>query len=187
MKTLKEIGAKLSAVPKGFNVHRTVKRFLDNRHAHSEEKHASYLEELAQMNERVAEGRLEDAVIHAVDAHSLASDKHVMLQRADVSKLVLSTLQDAQEAEQQQDWVEAAALYRALDLLYEDTSTYREDLKRVGQHLRVLSLYTPQILHDLYVSRAQRLGEEEPEPMQDNGGWKKILAGIQLPMLRQTI
>ncbi len=31
LKTLKEIGAKLSAVPKGFNVHRTVKRFLDNR------------------------------------------------------------------------------------------------------------------------------------------------------------
>ena len=31
MKTLKEMGAKLSAVPEGFNVHRTVKRFLDNR------------------------------------------------------------------------------------------------------------------------------------------------------------
>ncbi|NDW04694.1 2-oxoglutarate dehydrogenase E1 component [Jiella pacifica] len=33
MKTLKEMGAKLSAVPEGFNVHRTVKRFLDNRAA----------------------------------------------------------------------------------------------------------------------------------------------------------
>nr|WP_272209918.1 hypothetical protein [Marinicella sp. W31]MDC2875760.1 hypothetical protein [Marinicella sp. W31] len=31
MKTLKEIGKKLTEVPEGFNVHRTVKRFLDNR------------------------------------------------------------------------------------------------------------------------------------------------------------
>ncbi|MCI5074990.1 2-oxoglutarate dehydrogenase E1 component [Oricola sp.] len=31
MKTLKEIGKKLTAVPEGFNVHRTVKRFMDNR------------------------------------------------------------------------------------------------------------------------------------------------------------
>ncbi|TFF17594.1 2-oxoglutarate dehydrogenase E1 component [Jiella endophytica] len=31
MKTLKEIGGKLTAVPDSFNVHRTVRRFLDNR------------------------------------------------------------------------------------------------------------------------------------------------------------
>ncbi|MEX6508314.1 2-oxoglutarate dehydrogenase E1 component [Jiella sp. M17.18] len=31
MKTLKDIGAKLVAVPDGFNVHRTIQRFLDNR------------------------------------------------------------------------------------------------------------------------------------------------------------
>ncbi|WP_180897982.1 2-oxoglutarate dehydrogenase E1 component [Martelella soudanensis] len=31
MKTLKEIGKKLTEVPEGFNVHRTVQRFLDNR------------------------------------------------------------------------------------------------------------------------------------------------------------
>ncbi|WP_319519103.1 2-oxoglutarate dehydrogenase E1 component [uncultured Martelella sp.] len=31
MKTLKEVGKKLTEVPEGFNVHRTVKRFLDNR------------------------------------------------------------------------------------------------------------------------------------------------------------
>ncbi|MGR6429514.1 2-oxoglutarate dehydrogenase E1 component [Rhizobium sp. PAMB 3182] len=31
MKTLKEIGKKLSEVPEGFNVHRTIKRFMDNR------------------------------------------------------------------------------------------------------------------------------------------------------------
>jgi 2-oxoglutarate dehydrogenase E1 component len=29
--TLKDIGAKITAVPKGFNVHRTIQRFLDNR------------------------------------------------------------------------------------------------------------------------------------------------------------
>ncbi|MCD2472069.1 2-oxoglutarate dehydrogenase E1 component [Jiella sp. MQZ9-1] len=33
MKTLKEIGGKLATVPGSFNVHRTVKRFLDNRAA----------------------------------------------------------------------------------------------------------------------------------------------------------
>lgn len=33
LKTLKEMGAKLSSVPETFNVHRTVKRFLDNRAA----------------------------------------------------------------------------------------------------------------------------------------------------------
>ncbi|MCB8840600.1 2-oxoglutarate dehydrogenase E1 component [Aurantimonas sp. VKM B-3413] len=31
MKTLKEMGAKLATVPEGFNVHRTIQRFLDNR------------------------------------------------------------------------------------------------------------------------------------------------------------
>ena len=33
LKTLKDIGGKLAAVPEAFNVHRTVKRFLDNRGA----------------------------------------------------------------------------------------------------------------------------------------------------------
>jgi 2-oxoglutarate dehydrogenase E1 component len=31
MKSLKEIGKKLTAVPEGFNIHRTIQRFMDNR------------------------------------------------------------------------------------------------------------------------------------------------------------
>jgi len=166
---------------------RALNRFQTNARKQAQEHREQMLEKLTEMNQAREQGMLEDAVISAVEAHGLARDEPTFLARQDVAALVEATRKVATQAEQNQDWVEAAALFRALDLLYENQAAYREPVQRVTRHLRVLNLYAPQKLHELYVQRAKRMGEDPPSEPDPDNTWQQRLAGVELPMLRQTL
>jgi len=166
---------------------RSLSRFQTNTRKHAEQRQAEMLQQLTEMNQSREAGELEDAVIKAVDAHGLAADKEAFLARDDVKALVADTLDAAQAAEKEQNWIEAAALFRALDLLFENEVTYRDPLRRVTKHLRVLSIYAPMHLHEMSVARAKRLGEDPPTKPDLDNTWQQRLDGVELPMLRQTL
>ncbi|MEM6553728.1 MAG: S41 family peptidase [Planctomycetota bacterium] len=151
-------------------------------------------EALAEARTEHEAGNTEDGMVAAIKAHSLAVDPQSVLDDPKVLDLARVTLQRAQAAEEAHDWVEAISLYRLLNLLYEDTKRFRPDLQRVATHIRVLQLYAPDQLRDLYAQREARLGRDKKP---DNDGrdpvldeeieldqWDTRLDGVTFEMLR---
>lgn len=158
-----------------------------HRSEHTSQRVDAYKASLEEMVEHMGDGQLEQALAAAIDAHGLAPDPAAMLGDPQTVELVKQAEVAAQAAESQDDWVQALTLYRALDLLFDDLASYRQHVKRAGHHLRVLRLYTPQRLNQLYASRASRLGKEAPQLPPDQDDWRQQLKGIKLSMLRQTL
>ncbi len=113
----------------------------------------------------------------------------MLLEGPAVTDLVVKTEINAKQAELDEDWVEAAALYSRLNLLFEDSARYREDLKRIGRHVRLLHLYAPDALQKLQEARAKRMGEDEPAApdREDDETWQARLSGVDLSILREAL
>lgn len=137
-------------------------------------------------------GTLEDAIAASIDAHSLADRSEDLLTDPRVVKLTDQMVNQAKQAETDGHWVEALSLYRLLNLLYEDSNRYRDDMKRTGRHVRVLQLYAPEILEAQYTERAERRAQEKgldgPEPIElEIEPWTERLDSVSMSMLRQTL
>jgi len=148
-----------------------------------------YRENLEEITQHLQENKLEEALMNAIKAHNLAINPDGMMQTPQVQALVQQAQQTAENAERDDNWVEALSLYRSLDLFFDDLATYRNKVKRASQHIRVLRLYVPHQLQELYTARAQRLGNETPRKLNLDAeeGWQNKLKGINLAMLRQTL
>lgn len=150
------------------------------------DRRQAYTEALGEVVKHFDEVKIEDALIAAIDAHSLAADKEALLTNPTVIRVVVEAKRRAGAAETEGDWVEALNLYRELDLLFEDQGTYRETARRVAKHVRVLQLYAPTKLQELYRAYAAQRGDEQP-PQVEPESWRQKLEGIELPMLRQAL
>ncbi len=154
----------------------------------TQERQQAYEAALEEMVQQAKTNQLQKALASAIKALDLASDPGVMLRDAQVQDLVKQAETAATTAEDEGQWVEALAIYRALDLLFDDLSSYRDEVKRTSQHLRVLRLYAPSRLEQMYAARAARLGEEAPTQLNlGEETWEGRLKGINLAMLRQTL
>src|SRR5690606_3867296 len=87
------------------------------------------------------------------------------------------------------DWLDALSLYRLLNALHDPRSPYREQADRIAQRVRVLRIYAPARLNELYLTRAKRLGEENPEPPIAIGAdtWIERLKGVRVEMLNDGL
>lgn len=165
-----------------------LRRFSQNA-AHRNDRRREQFEKAAgELTQHVAEGKPEDALVSAIEAHGLTDNKPAWLAREEVTKLVNTAIESARAAEAAGDWVEALAMYRLLNLLYEDNDGYRDELRRTAKHVRVLQLYAPAALEELYKQRARRRGDEEPkfEPG-ERESWDVRLRGVEPAMLRQAL
>jgi carboxyl-terminal processing protease len=148
----------------------------------------AYEKALADVDAKLQEDKIEEALASAVNAMNQAEDPQTVRDNPTVQGLVKQTEQAAQTAETSGDWVEALGLYRTLDALFDDMATYRPRVKRAAQHLRLMRLYAPKQLEVLYVTRAKRLGKDAPKLLNfDEETWQDQLKGIKLSMLRQTL
>ncbi|MEM9884180.1 MAG: hypothetical protein AAF800_14805, partial [Planctomycetota bacterium] len=168
---------------------RQLERFQSNEARRSARRAAAYDRAIAEMGQKKNDGNLEDALVAAIEAHSIAEAPLLVLRDPAVVDLVARTEIAAKQAELDEDWVEAAVLFGRLNLLFEEDKRYRNDLKRVNSHLRVLALYTPDVLRDLQRARAERLGREDqlPEDRPDDETWEVRLGGIDAEMLRESV
>ncbi len=131
---------------------------------------------------------IEDALIAAIDAHSLAIDKNELLIHPTIEQITRKADSLAEEAFDKHNWVESLSLYRLLNLLYEEHDLYQDQVKEVSRHIRVLQVYTPQILDEMYRERAKKLGKEDEQPGKlDHQHWTTRLKNVELEMLRETL
>ena len=162
---------------------------LKNRKATKLEAHKDALEEAFKL---IEENKPEEAMIKIIEAHSLAEDPDKLLAEGPVAALIQSVADKADKAHSENDFVESLSLYRLLDLLYEKTRDYKKQFEDAATHVRVLQLYNPQLLRDLYKQRAERLGNEdelelfEEAENQDIEDWTIKLEGITTTMLGQV-
>jgi carboxyl-terminal processing protease len=191
-----------------------VARFIDelDRYQTSKaERDASrrdaYTKAHEKMQQRAEAGRLIEAVYAAIDAHGLADDKAALLADDKVVALVRSVIDKAMAAEVEGDWLESLSLWRALNLLFDDTGTYRHNVKVAAKHVRVLRFYAPtewKRLYEISAARAKAVAAAEAQPDEAKQGdareqeeveiaalneekWQDRLKGIELAMLRQTL
>ena len=159
-----------------------------NRRKHDDERAAAYELALGAMAASNAAGKLDQALVEALDAHGLATDTERMRQDERVGQLIDQTERAMHEAEQQGNWAEAANLCRALDLLFDHRqTTYIEKLKKALQHARIMRLYTPRRFYEFGAARTKD-NADQIEPYQPSDlTWRQRLAGIHLPMFEQVL
>jgi len=155
---------------------------------HTESRTEAYDVAFQEMINHVEAEEIDDALIKALDAHNLAVDPDAMLQNPQVQALIAQTEELASQAQEAGDWLEALNLYRALDLLVENTPEYRQRVHETSRHMRVLRLYAPEEIYRLYAARAQRLGKDAPSKLHvGDETWRDRLEGVEPPMLQQTL
>lgn len=178
--------------PEAKSLDATIELYLEHlkgRKATKLEAHNAALEEAFEL---IEENKSEDAMIKVIEAHSLAEDPEKLLREDRVAELIQFVADKADKAYDADDFVESLSLYRLLDLLYEETREYKKDFEAAATHVRVLQLYNPSLLRQLYKERAERLGNEdelelfEEAENQEVEDWTIKLDGISTSMLGQV-
>ncbi|QDU33853.1 Carboxy-terminal processing protease CtpB precursor [Poriferisphaera corsica] len=169
-----------------------IERYQEHQNQRYDTRQDAYDEAITKMAEAIDNQRLEDALVAAIDAHSLAINKSDFLKKPETLEVVSLAEQRGQNAVDNDNWVDALSMYRLLDLLFENQNIYTDQIKNAEAHVRVLQLYTPQQLQNLYQARAERRakekGEDAPEPIDiEIDSWKSKLKNVNSIMLRDSL
>lgn len=158
--------------------------YKQHQELHATEKLKNYKAAREAMTREINEGRLEVALIKAIDAHSHAPQGRQMLQDQQVVDLVEKSSAAATAAEAEGDWLAALTLWRNLDLLYLEDSTYHDHVKNAELHARLLRLYAPDELQRLHIQREARKGNPTPEPLLfGSDTWQDRLKDVRVGMI----
>lgn len=95
---------------------------------------------------------------------------------------------EAVQFEKDGEWLKAHALFDRLNLLYDGDGRYKADLERLSQRLIMLSLYAPDILHDMRNQIRVEQGEDALHEFNAIGdSWREKLQGINRDMVFQPL
>lgn len=163
-------------------------RYRENIGRRESDRAQRIAEVRAELREHVQQHEQLKALQSAIEWHTLAKDKDEVLHAPEVSALVDKAEADAQAAETEGRWLDAHALYNHLNVLFEEQRVYESHLRRLGQRLLMLRLYTPEALYNL--RNAQRIAEgEDPLPPYNKVGedWHEKLQGVDEFILLRSI
>lgn len=132
-------------------------------------KTQEYNKILAKLNQHLDGNDLENAIVDAIEAHDVAPVPEQFLQGPEVTRVAQQANALIKQALESNDWIEALALLRGLDVLFDDRSSFRLQLQQVNRHVRVLRLYAPNELQKLINARRDRLAKKaaatQPAPV----------------------
>ena len=111
--------------------------FQNHEQVRNKQRLDDYRAALDKAKEEFEADHIEDALIAAIDAHSLAIDKNELLIHPTVEQITQKADSLAETAFKSSNWVEALSLYRLLNLLYEEHEIYRDQVKEVSRHIPV--------------------------------------------------
>ena len=167
----------------------SLERYAKNQQRRNAWRKQAFDLAVAKMSKSMDENKLEDGLVAAIDAKSHAANRDAFITSSSVVQLIARSIEAANKAEQKGDWIEALGYFRLMDLLFSESATYREDVERASQHVRVLQLYAPEHLRELVEKQRQRRGvaldDDTPDPEPEQ--WTARLAGIDVLMLYQAV
>ncbi len=112
-----------------------------------------------QMQEYLASGEVSRALSEAVMVQTLSDDLPAAVREPDISQVIAKARATLPIAEQDGDWLLALELLYRLNILYDHTDQYEDDLDRVSRLLALLAHYAHRRLHELRNLRAKRSGD----------------------------
>lgn len=162
--------------------------YKQHQELHAAERLKNYKAAREAMAHEVSEDRLQIALIKAIDAHSHAPHGRQMLQDPELVSLVKKSETAAAVAQEEGDWLAALSLWRNLDLLYLEDSTYHDRVKNSELHARLLRLYAPDELQRLHIQREARKGNPTPEPLLlGSDTWEDRLKDVRVGMVYDAL
>ncbi|MCC7146915.1 MAG: S41 family peptidase [Phycisphaeraceae bacterium] len=166
-------------------------RLIENLQSHEalsaklrQERQEAFDKSMTELADHLAQNRLDQALRTAVEANSLSTDPALMLTTPLVRDLVAKAEAQAQASAAEGDWLENLSIYRALYYLFDDHARFRAQMQSAERSVRLLRLYTPHRLKELYQRRAERLDKKDAEPPPiDEETWQQTLQDVQMSML----
>ncbi|MEX0886098.1 MAG: S41 family peptidase [Phycisphaeraceae bacterium] len=150
-----------------------LERYQANESRRMAERQELYEQAIEKMAGEAEAGRVEDALIAAIDAHRQAQDEATVLVDPAVVSLVERVEAAAGDAEAAEDWLGALTYYQLLDLLYENRRRYESELDRTRRHVRLIQVYAPEHFEALRAARREAreaaLAEAEAEAAAEAG------------------
>lgn len=135
-----------------------------------------------------ADMETKDALTNILEQHTIALDKQAVLGSPETLRIVKSAATKAADLEADGDWLGAHSLFNRLNLLFEEQTTYRDDLERLNRRLLMLRLYVPERLHELRSAERVREGDDALPPYNDLGDrWQDKVVGISDRMIIQSL
>jgi len=165
-----------------------LERYNEHVAHYASRKLQTHEEALKKMAESVEADKLDEAIVYAVEAHATATDPEQFLEGEQIRELVSSVETRAIEDESEGQWLEAMSLYRRLNLLFDPREPYRSQVKRLEQQVRVLRIYAPETLNQMFLEAAKKNGNEDAKPpiMDDQTTWQQRLEGVRSSMMYET-
>jgi carboxyl-terminal processing protease len=131
---------------------------------------------------------LDAALLSVVELYEFSIDKASVLEKASVRRVLADAERLAREHEANGLWLDAHSLFNRLNILFEESGKYSDDLKRLNQRLLMLRLYVPQRLHELQSARRVAEGEDPLPPYNDLADrWQDKLNGVTDFMVLESI
>jgi carboxyl-terminal processing protease len=174
-------------------------RFEDQRQGFATERHKQFEKALGNVKTLADKGHLDYSVDAARGAYLLAEDKQAFRNEAWVDKLVQDAIARANGYDQDEQWVKSLRLYSDLAALEPANPEWKDKLKLVTRRVRLLALYTPDVLKHLQDGDVKERDEVEtllhpttqpttkPSDASDDNAfkidWHETLKGVRMDML----
>src|SRR5687768_11540280 len=204
--------AKLSKDPADQQMATWTGSFESQRKEFAAERHKQYEKAVANVHMLIEKGKADYAVDVAARAFLLADDKKAFRQEKWVDELIGNTVKSAETYEKGEQWLKALRLYSDLGSVEPANPLWKERLKLATRRVRLLALYTPDVLKNLQESESKEreevdalLAAANPDPAttkpatkpakeKDDANadafrinWKETLNGVQMDMLWQAL
>jgi carboxyl-terminal processing protease len=181
--------------------------FETQRKEFAAERRKQYDKAVADVHMLIDKGKADYAVDVAARAYLLADDKKAFRKEGWVDNLINNTVKAAEAHEQKEQWLKALRLYSDLGSVEPANPVWKERLKLATRRVRLLALYTPDVLKHLQESDSKERDEvdallnpttqptskpakEKDDPANADAfriNWKETLNGVQMDMLWQAL
>ncbi len=165
-----------------------IEQFRTNIELRESMREERLLESQKALDTYPAEIDLDEALLKVVELYEFSNDKASVLEQPVVKRVLEDAVRTAQMHESKGLWLDAHSLYNRLNILFEESGRYYDDLKRLNQRLLMLRLYVPQRLHELQSARRVEQGEDPLPPYNDLADrWQDKLNGVSDFMVLESI
>ncbi len=131
-----------------------VQHFEQQRQRFAQERRKQFDEAVADVRLLLDNGYVDYALEAAAKAYLLAEDKDAFRAEPWVDNLVSRAVKQAEDYDQNEQWVRALRLYSSLGSIEPINPVWKDRLKRVTRRIRLLALYAPEELKRIQESDA---------------------------------